>query len=153
MPGFSSLTRNRTSLLRAGARAMLERPEICIVCAVLDSQFAIGYATFGPLRATEDTSELCDREHTGSVYAIAVQPPHRRRGVGRLMLNAIVDIARQSGLTHLTMAVPSDDLVALGFAEGLGFREIGDIMNVRSQAAVAQATCVRKPPSPRQPVK
>jgi ribosomal protein S18 acetylase RimI-like enzyme len=57
--------------------------------------------------------------------AIAVDPDWRGRGVGRRLLEALIDHARATGETGLSLSVSRQNPVALRLYESLGFRAIG----------------------------
>lgn len=56
---------------------------------------------------------------------IAVAPPHRARGVGRALLEALIDAARADGHPALSLSVaPANP--ARRLYESLGFRKVGE---------------------------
>lgn len=60
--------------------------------------------------------------HLASMW---VAPTHRRAGVGRLLVNAVIDWARSEGATTLRLMVTSNNDIAMRFYERLGFRRTG----------------------------
>lgn len=64
--------------------------------------------------------------HRGWVYYLAVDPAHRRSGLGRLMMAACEDWVRQHDIPKIQLMVRSDNAEALGFYEGLGY-EVSDV--------------------------
>lgn len=50
-----------------------------------------------------------------------VAPDHRRRGVRRLLVAALVDVLAERGLSVLVGEIPADDVAARGLASALGF--------------------------------
>lgn len=57
-----------------------------------------------------------------NVHDIAVLPAWRRRGVGRLLLDAISELAGSLGCCRITLEVRDDNLGARGLYENAGFR-------------------------------
>jgi GNAT superfamily N-acetyltransferase len=53
---------------------------------------------------------------------MAVQPPYRGRGVGRTLIEAAIDQARQRGYSILTVATAAADIGNLRFYQRAGFR-------------------------------
>ncbi|WP_419818468.1 ribosomal protein S18-alanine N-acetyltransferase [Glaciibacter flavus] len=60
----------------------------------------------------------------GDIQTIAVQPAHRGRGLGRGLMNALVDEARRRGAGEILLEVRADNPVAHGLYESLGFADI-----------------------------
>jgi ribosomal protein S18 acetylase RimI-like enzyme len=61
--------------------------------------------------------------HRGSVYYLAVDPEHERKGVGRALMAEIERILVDLGCPKLNLMVRSDNLAVLGFYRGLGYGE------------------------------
>lgn len=59
------------------------------------------------------------------VLNVAVDPPHRRRGVARALLSELMDRGRKEGLSLATLEVRKSNVGALALYEGLGFRRVG----------------------------
>ncbi len=55
---------------------------------------------------------------------IAVEPAHRRSGVATLLLDAVVDAAREAGADRLLLEVRDDNTGAISFYAHHGFVEI-----------------------------
>jgi ribosomal-protein-alanine N-acetyltransferase len=66
--------------------------------------------------------EVADEVH---VTNVAVHPDLRRRGVGRALLSAVLDDARQRKLRLVVLEVRPSNVVALGLYESFGFRVVG----------------------------
>ena len=58
--------------------------------------------------------------HRGWVYYLAVAPGHRRRGHGRMLMDAAETWLRQRGAPKIQLMVREDNVEALGFYETLG---------------------------------
>lgn len=63
---------------------------------------------------------------------VFVTPPHRRRGVARALMDALIDDARSSGMVRIVLA-PSP--MSLPFYASLGFRVADDLMRLDFPAA------------------
>jgi ribosomal protein S18 acetylase RimI-like enzyme len=59
--------------------------------------------------------------HRGSLYYLAVDPPHRRRGIGALLVRTVVEQLRELGCPKLNILVRSSNRAVIGFYEKLGF--------------------------------
>jgi ribosomal-protein-alanine N-acetyltransferase len=99
-------------------RALLRSSRVLSVVAEEDAGLA-GFAMaqrmhFGGVRAVE-------------IVTIDVAPEYRRRGVGRLLMDAIEAAARAGGAEALRLEVAVDNAAALTFYRQLGFVAIGEI--------------------------
>jgi ribosomal-protein-alanine N-acetyltransferase len=72
-------------------------------------------AGFALCRVAADEAEL---------LTIAVRPVHRRQGVGRRLLTAIVDHVREAGAGTLFLEVGADNPAARALYESMGFQAI-----------------------------
>ncbi|MBK0420714.1 ribosomal protein S18-alanine N-acetyltransferase [Leucobacter sp. CSA2] len=61
----------------------------------------------------------------GDVQTIAVAPAARGAGHGRLLMGALLDVARERSVHQVFLEVRADNPVARGLYESLGFAEIG----------------------------
>jgi [ribosomal protein S18]-alanine N-acetyltransferase len=59
------------------------------------------------------------------VINIATAPEHRRRGVGRGLMQWIIDLCREEGVTLLWLRVRASNRIARRFYRRLGFRQRG----------------------------
>lgn len=66
--------------------------------------------------------EVADELH---ITNVAVHPGLRRRGVGRALLSAVLDDARQRKLRLVVLEVRPSNVEALGLYESFGFRVVG----------------------------
>ncbi|MGE0447381.1 MAG: N-acetyltransferase family protein [Vicinamibacterales bacterium] len=80
----------------------------------------LGFASYGPFRPHPAYKYTV--EH--SVY---VAPASRSRGVGRLLLEAIVDRARQQGYHNVVGGIDRDNAVSIRLHERLGFEHCGTV--------------------------
>jgi ribosomal protein S18 acetylase RimI-like enzyme len=63
--------------------------------------------------------------HKGTLVGMYVRPQARNRGVGRRLVEAVIDVARARGIEMLQLAVVSDNEPARKLYAGLGFVEYG----------------------------
>lgn len=61
----------------------------------------------------------------GDIQTIAVAPEARGSGHGRRLMDALLDIAVDRGVTDVFLEVRADNPVAMALYESLGFTEIG----------------------------
>ncbi|MEZ8220375.1 Ribosomal protein S18 acetylase RimI [Candidatus Fervidibacteria bacterium JGI MDM2 JNZ-1-D12] len=66
----------------------------------------------------------CCKDGHATIYEIAVAPEWRGKGVGKALVNAVVEEAKKRGCTTLRLKCPVD-LPANGFYARLGFNRIG----------------------------
>jgi predicted GNAT family N-acyltransferase len=72
------------------------------------------------------TGRLVLDEHDGNLHIgrVAVLAEHRRHGLGRTVMLALQDLARERNATSITLAA---QLHAIGFYERLGYTARGDV--------------------------
>lgn len=75
-----------------------------------------GDAGFALWRVAADEAEL---------LTVVVRPIHRRRGVGRLLLVAVIDRARAAGVRSLYLEVGADNPAARSLYDSQGFVVVG----------------------------
>ena len=83
----------------------------------------------------------------GSVRLLAVDPAHRRRGIGTALLDALADGLRERGATvlrlgecapvYLTPGVDVRETAGLAFAEASGFHTIGEAVHLGADLSTA----------------
>ncbi len=56
---------------------------------------------------------------------IVVDPKYRRMGIGKSLLNRMLDIAEQKGLTVIYLDVSQKNLAAIALYQAFGFKEYG----------------------------
>jgi ribosomal-protein-alanine N-acetyltransferase len=59
------------------------------------------------------------------ITLVAVAPEQRRRGLGRRVLQGLLERARQQGARHATLEVAPTNTAAVGLYRGLGFQDAG----------------------------
>jgi ribosomal-protein-alanine acetyltransferase len=68
---------------------------------------------------------LTPHAHSARIYSFAVEPAHRRRGVGRELLRAAERFARARGRTAMRLETRYDNAPAIALYRRLGFRDFG----------------------------
>lgn len=93
------------------------------VLAAMEGQWLVGFAAFGPA----DDLQADDPEPgtTASLATLLVEPRWGRRGHGSRLLAAVVDHARQDGITRMLMWAPEADTVTRAFLESAGWAPDG----------------------------
>ncbi len=61
----------------------------------------------------------------GHVLNVAVAPDVRRRGYGRRILTALIDLARENGMTLMTLEARRSNLAAQALYHSCGFLDVG----------------------------
>ncbi len=59
------------------------------------------------------------------VTTIAVHPDFRGRGLGKMLMNTLIDYAREQGADTMVLEVRPSNIPALNLYKSLGFRNIG----------------------------
>jgi ribosomal protein S18 acetylase RimI-like enzyme len=59
-----------------------------------------------------------------NIHDLAVRPGHRGKGIGRALLTAAEDLARQRGCCKITLEVQDDNLPARQLYERFGFEDV-----------------------------
>lgn len=83
----------------------------------------LGYATYGEFSGKVGYSAT--REH--SIY---VRPETQGRGIGRTLMQALIDRARQSGVHTLVGLLSADNVASAKLHAALGFVEVGRLREV-----------------------
>lgn len=91
--------------------AALASSDYTFVKAEYGNEFA-GYAG---MRLVLDTAEICN---------VAVKPAFRRRGIGRGLMEALLQRVFSSGATSVYLEVAEDNTAAIGLYSSLGFTEV-----------------------------
>lgn len=61
----------------------------------------------------------------GQINNVAVESSYRNRGIGRKMLQSLIDIGRNKGLESFTLEVRVSNLSAIALYHRLGFQDAG----------------------------
>lgn len=87
----------------------------------------------------------------GEIYDLAVLPPFRRAGRGKMLLLAAIIAARSQGATHIHLEVDEHNEAARTLYESLGFEVVGRRKNYYRDinGKVSDALVMRLPLKPR----
>ena len=111
-------------------------------CLALDATALGGFWSSAQwLKELEDDRRICLGLVTGEVLIgvacgwlvldelhitlLAVDPSHRRKGNGQLLLLCLLRLARQNGAIHATLEVAPDNTAAIDLYARCGFRSAG----------------------------
>lgn len=72
-----------------------------------------------------DPNRLAAGDRAVYIPDIGVMPAHRRRGLGRLLIQASAQRARDCGAEALELIVSAEDQDVRAFYQDLGFGEVG----------------------------
>lgn len=61
----------------------------------------------------------------GHITNIAVHPNHRRRGIGKKLIEALIKISEKEGIKSFTLEVRESNTAAFKLYEKMGFKPIG----------------------------
>jgi ribosomal protein S18 acetylase RimI-like enzyme len=90
-----------------------KRPEDVLVAEVAGA--VAGYVALGPALPLESS------RHVVEIKGLAVDPAHRGRGIGRLLVEAAAQAAAARGARKLTLGVLETNTVARALYESCGF--------------------------------
>jgi ribosomal protein S18 acetylase RimI-like enzyme len=95
--------------------------------ARVDGERAIGFLAIDGREACGVVAAFIDRDRpqVATLVSMWVAPTHRRAGVGRALVDAILEWAATRDLTTVRLHVTSNNDVAQRFYEGLGFTFTG----------------------------
>jgi ribosomal protein S18 acetylase RimI-like enzyme len=96
-----------------------DRPQECIYVALDDAGDVAGLAVGGPPRADGP-------EDTGEIHMLYVRESHQRRGLGRLLVQAVAAHLAQMGRHQLLIGCLAANAPARRFYEALGGRLVGE---------------------------
>jgi len=63
----------------------------------------------------------------GHIVSVAVDPRHRRRGIGRALLWTVTKKLTEEGVAEIHLEVRKGNAAGISFYEGMGFRRISEI--------------------------
>jgi len=95
----------------------LEEPNVAVLVAS-DNASVIGYA----YAAIEGYDYMSLRGPAGVLHDVVVDPEHRRRGVGRLLLDAVLAYLRSRGAPRVVLSTAVQNEPAQRLFANLGFR-------------------------------
>ncbi len=88
------------------------------VCVIAPAGEVVGYAVAHPY------SDRCCYRGIGE-FSVYVRRSHRGRGVGRIAMAALIEVARADGLWKLVSRIFSENRASLSLMARMGFRELG----------------------------
>ena len=65
----------------------------------------------------------------GYITNVAVLESYRRQGIGKLLVNALIDFANEKNLAFLTLEVRKSHTPAINLYKNNGFEEVGERKN------------------------
>lgn len=93
-----------------------------VLVAELDGK-VVGYASYGDWRAFDGY------RHTAE-HSIYVHKDVRGKGVGRMLLGALIDRAKAAGIHVMIAGIESENDASIHLHEGFGFRSVGRFKEV-----------------------
>lgn len=98
--------------------SQLERPEAILLVAE-GGRAVLGYA----LARTEGSDFMVLRGPAALLHDLVVDPSHRRKGVARMLLDAVIAAARQRGAPRLVLSTAATNRAAQQLFASAGFRD------------------------------
>lgn len=89
----------------------------------------------GTVTGVDHAALFGDPEKGSSLWCLAVDPASPRPGVGRLLVGALVDAARERGLRQLDLSVMHDNSPAIALYTSLGFERV-PVLGVKRKNAI-----------------
>ncbi len=65
------------------------------------------------------------QKNVGAIHEIVVHPDYRRKGVGRMLMEKVLEYFKDKGLETAELWVGDENLPAMEFYKGFGFKEDG----------------------------
>lgn len=100
-----------------------QRGKFPVIGAVSDSSELLGFASYGTFRAWPAYKYSVE-------HSIYVASKHRGRGLGKLLLQEIINSARQQNYHVLIGAIDSQNAVSIQLHKRFGFQNAGTIRQV-----------------------
>ena len=116
---------DRPSTLEERAAWLADRSArgLAVTVATDDDGRVIGYGSFGPFRPWPGYATTVE-------HSLYVAPEARGQGVGRLLLTALVDAAREGGYCVMIGGIDAGNAASLALHEKLGFVRAGRLHRV-----------------------
>jgi ribosomal protein S18 acetylase RimI-like enzyme len=95
----------------------LDEPNVAVLVAVWEEE-VVGYTYAG----VEGRDWMALRGRAGVVYDIVVNPEHRRRGIGRTLLDATVALLESLGAPQVVLSTAERNVPAQRLFASVGFR-------------------------------
>ena len=106
---------------------------------------SITYLALDPVNPCGIVSGFLDKDDAALAHLASmwVAPTHRRLGIGRQLVNAIIDWARAQGTRTLQLIVTSNNDTAIKFYECLGFKLTGKTAPYRNDPVLSDLEMIR----------
>lgn len=117
------------------ASRLMERqasPSSFVVVAVDTDDEAVGFAEAELGQATNSSPHRMARHNAHprvGIEALFVQRSHWRRGVGRLLIDAVESWAQRSGAVAIRLTAHARSISALAFYDALGYDRVGVVFS------------------------
>ncbi len=105
-------------------RAVFHAPWSEEALRLLVGESAVGFVILAGERAVCYAGMLCVLDE-GQITNVATHPDFRRRSLARRTLTALLDHARERGLSTVTLEVRESNAAAIALYESLGFLAVG----------------------------
>jgi ribosomal protein S18 acetylase RimI-like enzyme len=70
-------------------------------------------------------NQLSQISHRATIWGVAVDPQRRKEGIGKRVLQRLIDHARSEGLLQIQLAVAVENAAAQALYRSLGFKSFG----------------------------
>jgi aminoglycoside 3-N-acetyltransferase I len=97
-------------------RRLLADPKFIALAAVAGREVIGGIAAYELVKYERERSEIY-------IYDLAVAEPHRRRGIGRALIEAVKPIAREKGAWMIFVQADREDAPAIALYRSMGAEE------------------------------
>ena len=96
------------------------------VVVATDGDDVIGFAAYGPFR----DNELWPGYRFTVENTVHVRDAHQRRGIGRVLMEALFDRAERGGVHAMIAAVDGENSASIAFHAAVGFVEVGRLPQI-----------------------
>ena len=119
---------DRDQVIALWKKAFPDDPPHNEPAAVLDAKLAVDDLIMVARDGDESVEERCVGAcmggydgHRGWLYAVAVSPDHRRRGIGRGLVQETIRALRATGCIKVNLQIRADNQEVADFYRSLGF--------------------------------
>lgn len=93
------------------------------VFVAVEDDVVVGFSTFGPFRAWQGYKYSVE-------HSIYVEKNQRGKGIGKLLLQPLIDEARKMNMHTIIAGIDADNKISVAFHKQFGFEEVGYIKEV-----------------------
>ncbi|CAN5168842.1 GNAT family N-acetyltransferase [soil metagenome] len=93
------------------------------VFVAVEDNTAVGFSTFGPFRNWQGYRFSVE-------HSIYVHVNHRGKGIGKLLMQPLIDAAKQMNMHTIIAGIDADNKTSIHFHKQFGFTEVGYIKEV-----------------------